>query len=771
MDKLKPVGSTNIIDAKDVKKILNTIFKNWYWFVLFLLLGVGAAFFQLYRSTNYYGASAKILIKPQKNAFKDALDNAIPTGPNDEEIANEALVINSKKLVSQAVNKLNLGVSYYVKGRLKTGEVFKGTPFKVEAKVLDGSFYGVECYLKILSKEKYLLEVETPGFNYRKEHKFGDDVVTNKFSLTVTGNENFIKNNPRLSEIQYIFVINDINYLIGKYQSSINIDKDEDASALNISLEDEVQEKAVDFLDTLTHLYINYSIAVSKEINDNSLKFIEDQLKEVEDQLNGVESNLVAYQQQSGAIGVADQQGQFITEKMNVQTEKAKLMVALNSIDYLYQQLTSNNADVTTVSPSILADQNNPALASAFSEFQALQQRKTTLLFSNTESSPVMVEINAQLARARENVVAIVQNVRKGIAMKINSLSAQEGAFNYNLSRSASQLRGLTDITRKKEINEKMYLFLLETRAETVIAKAAIVPDKFILEEASGTGLIRPIRNKMLLMGFGVGIALAALTIFLKSIFLNYVYTKDELAELTTLPIVGVIGKSPDAKKDYLVVHNQPQSLTAEAFRVIRTNLSYFSPKSSSKVFLFTSSISGEGKSFCSINTATILARAKKKVALVDLDLHKPKQATAFNVTNDVGVTSYMVGKAGLKDIIKDTPVENLKLILSGPKSPNASELILDPMMEQLINELKTQFDYVILDMPPVGLISDALVMMKFSDLNMFVLKAGYSKKDFVDIAHNLIEKNNIKSVGFILNSVSPKNIPVGYGGAYYKQP
>jgi tyrosine-protein kinase Etk/Wzc len=770
MEKLKPISGNNIIDAKDVKNIINTILKNWYWFVLFMGLTIGLSIFQLYKSTYYYGAEAKILLKPQKNAFKDALDNAIPTGPNDEEVANEILILRSKKLVSETIKKLNLDISYYVKGRLKTGEVFKGTPFSVEGKVLDDKFYGAECLLKILSKEKFLLDVQAPGFSYKKEHKFGDPIVTNKFSIVVTGNQTFIENNPRLSEIQYSFVINNHDYLVSKYQYNLGLEKDENASAINISLEDEVADKAVAFLDTLTNIYINYSISVSRTINDNSLKFINDELKTVEDQLNGVETNLLDYQQQSGAIDVANQQSAFISEKMNVQSEKAKLMVQLNSTDYIYQQLTNTNADVTTISPSILADQDNPALANAFSEFQALQQRKSTLSFSNTESSPVMVEITAQLARARENVVGIVQNVRKGIAMRINALSAQEGGFNYSLNRSASQLKGLTDITRKKEINEKMYLFLLETRSQTIIAKAAIVPDKFILETASHTGLIRPIKNKMLLMGAGIGLALAALTIFLKSIFLNYLFTKEELSDLTTLPIVGVVGKSPDAKKDYLVVHNQPQSLTAEAFRVIRTNLSYFSPKSSSKVFLFTSSISGEGKSFCSINTGTILARAKKKVVIVDLDLHKPKQATAFNLTNDIGVTSYMVGKASLKDIIKDTPVENMKLVLSGPKSPNASELILDPMMEQMINELKEQFDYVILDMPPVGLLSDALVLMKFSDLNLYVLKAGYSKKDFVEVAHNLVEKNNVKSLGFILNSVSPKNIPVGYGGAYYKQ-
>lgn len=769
MNKENTIKSNNIVDPKDIKDALNKIFKNWYWFVIFLGLGVGASLFMYYKATPFYGAGAKILIKPAKNAFKDALDNAMPLAPNKEDVANEMLILSSRKLIGDAITKLNLDISYYIKGRLKTGEVYRGTPFNVEGKVLDESFYGIPFFLKIIDTTKYALQITNGTYSYTKILKFGDPVVTDKFSFIVNGKEASIANNPKLSEFQYLFIINNHGYLVKKYQRSLGLEKDAEASVININIEDEVQEKAVDFLDTLTRMYIDYSVAVAKAINDNSLKFIDGELTQVENELNGVESSLVQYQQSSGAIDVSGQQTTYFKEKMDVQGEKAKMMTQLSSVDYMYNQLASNESEITAISPSILSDQNNPALMSSFNELTILLQRRTNLLFSNTPNSPIVKEVESQISKTKENVIAIIINIRKSLVMQINALSSREGAFSGALSSIPSKLKGLSDITRKKEINEKMYLFLLETRAQNIIAKAAIVPDKSIIEPASGTGLIRPIRNKMIFMGVGVGIALTMLVIFLKSIFLNYVYTKDELASVTNQPIIGVIGKSNEARKDYLAVHANPQSLTAEAFRVIRTNLSYFAPKSSSKIILFTSSISGEGKSFCAISTGTVLARAKKKVVIVDLDLHKPKQATAFNMTNDIGTTSYIVGKASLDQIIKDTPIENMKVILSGPKSPNASELILDQNMENLLIALRERFDYIILDMPPVGLISDALVMMKFSDLNIYVLKAGYSKKDFVDIAHQIMEKNNVKSLSFILNGVSPKNIPVGYGGAYYK--
>jgi capsular exopolysaccharide synthesis family protein len=177
----------------------------------------------------------------------------------------------------------------------------------------------------------------------------------------------------------------------------------------------------------------------------------------------------------------------------------------------------------------------------------------------------------------------------------------------------------------------------------------------------------------------------------------------------------------------------------------------------------------GEGKTFNAINTGTILAKAKKKVVLIDLDLHKPKQANAFNLKNDIGVTSFLVGKASLTEIIRETPVENLHVILTGPRTPNASELIVDPMLEDLINQLKTTYDFIILDTPPAGLLSDALNLMKLSDINIFVLKAGFTRKEAIEAANQIVEKNDIKHMVFLLNNVNQKNIPAGYGSGYYK--
>ncbi len=765
----KPTASNTIIDQKDIKKTIMLVLKNWYWFVLFLTLSIGGSILYLYKATNFYGAEAKILIKPEKNAIQDALTASLSSGPSKDEIANEMEILSSSSLINEVISKLNLDISYFIEGRLKTGELYKGRPFLVDGKIIDATFYGAPFYVNILNKETYRLTLDFQNFKYNKVHKFGDPVVNDHFSLIVSSDSSIIEKNMSLvSDAKYLFRINNRDYLVNKYRRALQLNQGEEATVINLFFEDEVPEKAVSFVKTLTEQYISNSISVQREINENTLSFIDEQLRDVEDILNGVESNLEQFQRQRTSMNPENEQDVYLQQKVGFENDLARLNIQLRSVEYLYEQLTSGS-DVSSISPSMLGDSPDPALGSAFSELNALLQRKTNLLFSNTPSSPVVKEVDAQISVARQSLISNVMSMRRSLVVRINSLNSQVGQFQGAMSKMPTTMRGLVNINRKVSINEKIYLFLLETRAKTVIEKAGIVADKYILEPASSTGLEKPIREKILLAGFGAGLALSFLLIFLKSIFYNYIRTKDDLAELSTLPVIGVIGKSKEAKNDYLIVDKFPQSITSESYRVIRTNLSYFSPKAASKVVLLTSSVAGEGKTFNAINTGTILAKTKKRVVLVDLDLHKPKQANAFNLKNDVGVTSFLVGKATLDEIIKETPVENMEVILTGPRTPNASELIVDPMLEEMIMELKKRYDYVILDTPPVGLLSDALALMKFSDLNIYVLKAGFSKKDFVDIAHQIVEKNNVKHMVFLLNNVNVKNIPAGYGGGYYK--
>jgi capsular exopolysaccharide synthesis family protein len=764
----KKMGSNNLIDSKDIKKGLSTISKNWHWFALFIGLGIIIGGAYLYNATKFYGATAELLIKPQKDPFKDALSESLPSAPRKEDIANEVKIIKSTKLIDETIKKLNLDIGYYIEGRIKTGEVYKGTPFSVVGKLTDNSLYNVPFEIKILNNESFIVEVNTDKYKFKRKSKFGVPVINEKFSFIVNSDTTVITRNTKISDIPYIFKFRNHDELIKKYQNALNIEKDQTASVIKISLEDEVEDKAVDFLNTLINSYIENSVEVQKTVNENTVRFIDAQLADVENQLNNVESNLESFQKSRTTLNLGEESGMLFQRVVDFDSEKARMNIQLKSVDMMYDYLTSSNGENMAISPSVLAEANDPGLQGAFDELYALQQKRSNLLFSSTESSKSVVENDQMISRSKQKISGIVLNIRKNLVNKINSISGQIGTYNSALRQMPSTQRGIVNINRNVEIYSQIYKFLLETRAQTIISKASIVADKIVLESASGDGLLHPLPVITLAAGIGGGLALALLIIFFKGIYYNYVFSKEDVKEVTDLPIIGVIGKSKEAEDEYLVVDKFPQSQIAEAFRVIRTNLSYFASKSKHKVILVTSTMPGEGKTFTAVNTATILTRAKKKVVLLDLDLHKPKQANAFNLQNDVGVTSYIVGKATIEQITKDSGIEDLKIILSGPRTPNASELILDENLEKLINELKEVYDYVIIDTPPIGLLSDALVLMKQSDINIFVMKAGVSKRDYIDIAHQLVEKNEIKHMSIVLNGVSSKNIPSGYGAGYY---
>jgi len=772
MNPSKPAAihaGNNILDKQDIRNTLGKIIKYWYWVVFLLLVSLATAFLFLRKSTLYYGATTSILIKPQQNAIKDALSKSfMGNSVSNEDVYNEMEILKSRGLLAETIRRMDLGVSYYIKGRLRTGELYQGIPFAVvDAKALDPALSNTPFNIHIINAEKYTLSIEGGDVSYSKTHAFGEPVVHEKFSFIINSKPEQIRSITKPGEINYQFRINDPGFLIDKYKEALTLTKAQEASVITLNIEDEIPERAVAFLDTLTRLYIERSVSVQKEINSNTLKFVETQLNEVEGILNSVESNLEQYQRQTGTVASGEQSQLYLQQKADVEEELARLSVQMNSVDYLYNSLTSGG-DISAISPTLLSDEADPALSTAFTELSGLLQKKTNLLFSNTKNSPVVKEVEQQIEMSKKNVLQMVLNMRRSMVLKYNTLSGQLGTYKSRISTMPTTMKGLVNINRKVSINEKIYLFLLETRAQTVIERASIVPDKTIIEAANATGLLHPVKLKVYLMSAGAGLAASFVLIFLLGLFYNFIESKDELTALTTLPVIGIVGKSKEARDNYLAVEKNPQSLTAEAFRVIRTNLAYFGYKSSSKSVLITSTMPGEGKTFCAVNIATILAKARKKVLLMDLDLHKPRQANAFNLKNEVGITNYLVGSATLGEITVASPVENLDIILTGPRTPNASELILEPKLEELIDTLKQTYEYVIIDTAPVGVLSDALMLMKYSDLNIYVLRAHFAKREFVELAHGIMEKNNIKSMSFVLNQVSQKRIPAGYGGTYY---
>jgi capsular exopolysaccharide synthesis family protein len=416
---------------------------------------------------------------------------------------------------------------------------------------------------------------------------------------------------------------------------------------------------------------------------------------------------------------------------------------------------------------------NDPFLENSLAALHDLQMRRNRMSFPATDVNPGVSQVDSVIQLNRMNLLVYLRNERKALQENNVNIDEQVGSYKSLIRTLPASQRDLMAIQRKLQVNEKLYNFLLEKRANTVIARAGIVPQTKVIERARIVGLVRPDKVKILYTFIVAGVVLSLMLVFVRVMFYDRIENADQLREVTNLPIFGEIIASEKAEENYVVVDSDPKSAITESFRTVRTNLEYLPASSGGKVVLITSYRPSEGKTFCSVNLAAILSKAGKRVLLLELDMHKPKVSSGLNMTSPVGMSNLLVGRASIDEVILPTQYENFWVILSGPTPPNASELVLSEHMQRLFEEGRKRFDYVLIDTPPVGLITDALVMMKHVDATLFVINTRFASKDHVKNAMEAHAASTVRNFGFILNGVRMKrskyyyNTNYGYGYRY----
>jgi capsular exopolysaccharide synthesis family protein len=417
--------------------------------------------------------------------------------------------------------------------------------------------------------------------------------------------------------------------------------------------------------------------------------------------------------------------------------------------------------------------QGDDFLKSSISELYSLQMTKSAGTFEAKDKSPQMLEKLKKLDLLKKDLLVYINNNKSALTLKINDINNEINYYENIIKKIPKSQRDILNITRKLDVNEKMYLFLLEKRANTVIARAGIVSESKVIESARSIGVVKPDKNRIYVMFLLGGLVISFLVIMIRLILLNKIQNYEELKQYTDLPIYGEIIYAREAESNYNLAENNPKAPITESFRTVRTNLEYLVIENKCKSIVITSHNPGEGKTFCSINLSSIIAKAGKKVLLLEFDLHKPKIHKGMNLSSDIGLSNLLAGKIEIENIIVKSHIDNLDVILSGPTPPNASELILSKHLNKIFEYANENYDYVIVDTPPIGLISDALILMKKADATLFVLNVKYAKSEFVNNAVDLVSLNKIKNFGFILNGVKIKkskyyyNYGYGYGYGY----
>jgi capsular exopolysaccharide synthesis family protein len=351
-------------------------------------------------------------------------------------------------------------------------------------------------------------------------------------------------------------------------------------------------------------------------------------------------------------------------------------------------------------------------------------------------------------------MLTYITNNRLAILENIKTVKLQVDTSVQKLQEIPIKQRGLVNINRNLQVNENMYVFLLQKRATTIIARGGILPETKVIERARSMGIVKPNRTMITYYFTGVAFVLSLVIAFIRDMFFARIETYDELKAVTHLPVVGEVVLTTLANELKVIVDSDPKSPAAESFRTIRTNMQYMLGDSQRGVLVVTSNNPGEGKTFCSINIAAILAKGGKRTVLLELDLHKPRVHKGLGLDPAIGFSTIAIGKSGIAECVFPTPIENLDVILSGPLPPNPSEIVVSKVLNDVLAYCKEHYDYVIIDTPPVGLISDALVLMKHADATLFVLNTKFVYRPSLNTAHEIAEMNKNGRFGFILNGV-----------------
>ena len=749
----------------------NYFIRYWYLYVITMSLALAGAYYYSWYATPMYSASCAVLIKESNNSgdasdFLMRLDNY----STDRNIQNEIEILKSRALLSKTIQDLNLEVSYFLEGNIKTSELYKeDCPLQVTVDSLRFMAYSEPVDIQVLNASRYILSFHSSrdGKDYDKEYHFGERVKTELGVFTIDKSGRFNEqafNNPGHEKRDFILHFNSFESLLTKYASSLKVEPvSKQSSMLKMSMEDAVPQKAVDFLNQLIEVWIKSGIDEKNQIIRNSLDFIDEQLALISKDLTEIETSLEKFKTEKGITDLSAEAESYLGSVKDYDARISEIELQISFLNYL-EGYVKQNKDIKELSPSSIGI-DDPILIKLMTQLSDLESKRSELLLGAKEDNPAVQAINAQSRNIRANLLETIKSTREGLMASKSQAYTQLGRIESKIRVIPGSQRQLLNIQRQNQLKEGLYTYLMQKRAENAIVLASTTSDNRIVDEAHASFYpVKPVKGQIYAIAFFLGLLFPLAFAYAKDLFNDRITDRMHLEQQTNIPLLGIIGHSNESND--LVVNRNPKSHIAEAFRSIRTNLQYFNPPGNKcNIVLITSSISSEGKSFCALNIASIIALSGKKTALVGFDLRKPKSPNRFDLKSDQGISSFLIGAKTEKEIVQSSGIENLYFILSGPKPPNPSELIMNERMDSLFQFLKNEFDYVILDSPPIGLITDAMLLSKYANAVIYVVRQNVTRKHQLDIINKLYEDGKIKNLSIIFNAVRVGSMP--YAGSY----
>ncbi|HWB64292.1 MAG TPA: polysaccharide biosynthesis tyrosine autokinase [Chitinophagales bacterium] len=766
------LGSSGPVDDFNLGLLIFVINKSIVWMVLIIILSVSGAFIYLRYAPPIYQATTTLMLKEEKSTEILGLKDLLKEPDQQVEISREIQLLKSNLFVQRVVKDLPLQISYFKEGKTKfvNTDLYVGSPFEVTGKVKSSMIYDVPVYVRLISPR----QVQIVFTMEDKEQEYTGDtgsLFTNSFfDIRV-----HIRGDIDAEDLKgyYYFEFKDANDMISEVADKIEIlPLDASTKTIKLQYKDRNPQRAKDIMATVADEFIKFDVERKNESLYNILRFINNQIdtfanaaSELEDSITGLKINDKYVEPSNDYLNSLAEKSMDYDSKFRDIDYDISLMRSFKQLltrSKEYGNLPSLNFRVSTITfePEIAA-------------INTLQQQRNVLLLDATVEHPEIRLLDKQIEDQKIKLNKTIDNTITGLQDSKSLLRDEYQKYLDEISRMPELQSKYQQLDKISDTKNDFVMNLYDQKAQYLIASAGIVSDYVVLEKAKNeTEPVSPNTNMVKIAGFAIGLLIGLIMIVIRYLLQNTISSVEDIEKKTTAPLLGIIPTyKEDLERSQIVVTQDPKSAITESFRALRTNLQFISNTPGPKILSTTSTIPGEGKTFVSLNTAAILTLLNKRVIILDFDMRKPRLDRIFEVESHKGISTILSGQTGVDECIMESGLPHLDFITSGPVPPNPSELILLPKLHEVLAYLKTKYDYIIIDTPPIGLVTDALEILKISDYPIYILRAAYSNRNFVYSINRIITESKIKNLSIVVNDygrgASGYSYSYGYNYSY----
>ncbi|MET3112935.1 tyrosine-protein kinase Etk/Wzc [Pedobacter sp. CG_S7] len=749
----------------NIGEVLNKYLYHWPVFLVCIIITLSIAFVYLRYTRPVYQINTSLLIKDDKKSATSAdILSQLDLFGSSKVVENEVEILKSKALMRKVVDRLHLDVNYIAEGMVISTDLYEKKTIEFIAVKINPDFFNHEFEITFPNATQYVLKNNVTGkaikgsYNQLQRNSFGVYKILKSPDFS-----NF--NVPAVRVI-----LNDPSLVTDSFLSRLTVAvAGKQSTVLNLTFQTTIPQQGKDVLNTLIQVYNEAALADKNKTTESTIRFVDERLGLINRELTDVEKDVESFKSSNGLTDISGEAALYLE---NVRVNDAQLNevnIKLGAIQDIQRYVNANSTKEKLPSTFGIDD---PVLLGQITQLSEFLLQRDKLLATTQEDNPLVAPLIKQIETTRASVISNVKNIASTLLTTKRELENNNAKYQVSIKKIPTQERQFVSIKRQQSIKETLYLYLLQKKEEAALSYASTLADSRVVDEAySSNAPIKPKRQLTYLAALLLGLLLPLGYIYIRDLINNKVIKLSDVTKETPVSVLGEVVFEEGS--EMIVVSTTSRKAIAEQFRSIRTNMQFIHGKQTNgqgNVTLFTSSMSGEGKTFVATNIAVALAISGRKTVLLELDLRKPKVSKYLDLANKIGLSNYLIGKADFAEIIQPSGIhENLFVIGSGPIPPNPSELLIQDEMEVLINYLKLNFDEILIDSPPIGLVTDAQILARLTDVTIYLVRHGVTFKGQLRQLEKLRLENKFPKLNVILNGVQlGGSYGYGYGYGYY---